>query len=118
MSGTYALVIQLEDIKTLPVGRLGEFSLSSGLYVYVGSALGPGGLRARVARHLRTEKRPHWHIDTLTAIAPIVGVWWTVSHIRMECEWARALASLPGVIIPIARFGSSDCGCPGHLLAI
>ena len=103
---------------TLTVGRLGAFEFSPGSYVYVGSALGPGGLRARVARHLRAEKRPHWHVDALTAIAPVSEVWWAISPDRMECEWARALANLPGVTIPIPRFGASDCRCPGHLLAI
>jgi Uri superfamily endonuclease len=111
-------VFRLTEPHTLTAGRLGAFDLSPGVYVYVGSALGPGGLRARVARHLRAEKRPHWHVDALTTIAPVVGVWWTVSPVRMECEWAWALANLPGVTIPIPRFGASDCRCPGHLLGM
>jgi len=31
---------------------------------------------------------------------------------------ARALAGLPGVTLPVAGFGSSDCACPAHLFAL
>lgn len=119
LPGTYAIVLRLAEPRLIAVGLLGiSHHLTPGLYVYVGSALGPGGLRARITRHLRRQKRPHWHIDGLTNIAHIVGVWLTVSSVRWECAWACALAELPSARIPIPGFGSTDCRCPSHLLAI
>ena len=35
-----------------------------------------------------------------------------------ECDLRAALGMVPGISIPIAGFGSSDCArCPAHLLA-
>jgi len=45
------------------VGKLGVLPLQPGFYVYVGSAHGPSGLRARLAHHLGPGSRRHWHID-------------------------------------------------------
>ena len=87
--------------------------LEPGGYLYCGSAKGPGGLKARIARHLRTDKKPHWHVDRLTAAALKVTAWAYVGG--DECALVRALAPLPH---PIPGFGSSDCPtCPSHLLA-
>lgn len=116
-AGTYALWFWLTAPLTLSVGRLGQVRLGPGLIVYVGSARGPGGLRARVGRHLRAGGRPHWHIDTLTAQVPVTAVWYTQAAQRLECVWAAQLLTVPGATIPIAHFGSSDCACLAHLLA-
>jgi len=43
------------------------FAIPRGVYLYVGSARGFGGLKARVARHLRAVKKVHWHVDYLLA---------------------------------------------------
>ena len=45
--GTYALMLQADRRQTVQVGRLGQLAVEPGCYVYVGSALGPGGVRAR-----------------------------------------------------------------------
>jgi Uri superfamily endonuclease len=116
--GTYLLKLHLAAPDALQAGRLGRFTLSPGDYLYVGSAHGPGGLRARVGRHLRRDKTAHWHIDALTARAPVVAVWYDRSSRRLECRWAQALAAAPCVTIPIPRFGASDCGCAAHLFAL
>ncbi len=116
--GSYALLLRVEAPVTLHAGRLGALPLEAGHYVYVGSARGPGGLRGRVARHLRAEKKPHWHIDALTAAAPVVEVWAVQGGERLECAWAAALGTLPGVTIPARGFGASDCRCPAHLLRV
>jgi len=55
--GTYALVLRLARATTIHVGALGAVDFAPGWYVYVGSALGPGGLAARVNRHLSRSKR-------------------------------------------------------------
>lgn len=116
--GSYVLLLRLDAPRAVRAGRLGTFDLSPGMVAYTGSALGPGGLRARVGRHLRAEKRPHWHIDALTAAAPVIAVWAAESPARLECAWAAALIGLPGSAIPARGFGASDCACPAHLIRI
>ena len=89
--------------------------LQSGFYVYVGSALGPGGICARVNHHLRNSPRPHWHIDYLRPHANVEEVWLCHGRKRREHSWARLLSSMPGVSVPMLGFGSSDCACEAHL---
>jgi len=115
-AGTYVLVIEVVRDTDLPVGRLGAVAFPRGYYCYVGSALGPGGWRARLARHLRQQKKPHWHIDYLLRQAVVVETWCAPSVARLECTWARALLRLPGAMLPVRGFGSSDCHCPAHLV--
>lgn len=83
--------------------------------MYEGSALGPGGLAARLQRHLRVEKRLFWHIDHLLTHARVVT--WIVndSGRRLECAWARTLLSTSGVQVTAPQFGASDCHCATHL---
>jgi Uri superfamily endonuclease len=116
--GTYLLLLDLPMPTRLAVGRLGTFDFPAGRYAYTGSARGPGGLRARVGRHLRAEKRLHWHADYLSARASIVEVWYAESTARLECVWAARLSALPGASQPIDGFGSSDCGCRSHLIRL
>jgi Uri superfamily endonuclease len=114
--GTYVLVIRMLRDTDVAVGRLGVVTFARGYYCYVGSALGPGGWRARLARHLRQGKKPHWHIDYLLGEALPIETWAASSAARLECTWARALLQLPGATPPIRGFGSSDCQCPAHLI--
>ena len=115
-SGTYALILRLPRCATIDVGRLGRFQFPAGWYVYVGSARGPGGLAARVSRHLRSSKRLHWHVDYLRAEARPDQIWYAVGTRKRECVWAQALTSLPGASIPVPGFGASDCRCPAHVV--
>ena len=114
--GSYGLLLRLDAATTLTVGRLGSFSFPAGDYVYVGSARGPGGLRARVHRHVRTEKRRHWHIDYLLAHARLTDVHAVVGDEQRECDWAATLRRLPGAEVIASGFGASDCYCPSHLI--
>ena len=114
--GSYALVLWLERGKEISVGKLGTFAFPAGYYLYVGSALGPGGLEARLDRHRRRDKKLRWHIDYLLEHAQLVEVWSAASTDRLECLWARAARELPGSEIPVPGFGSSDCHCPSHLI--
>ncbi|MEE8546413.1 MAG: GIY-YIG nuclease family protein [Alphaproteobacteria bacterium] len=115
--GAYALEIRLARTLKLPVAALGLPRLRPGRYVYLGSARGPGGLRARVGRHLKAGKIERWHVDHLTARAGVAAV---VSRAgSSECAMVRALLAAPGVGVPVAGFGSSDCrDCPAHLLLV
>lgn len=118
--GTYGLHMRLDRSRRLQIGRLGEFTFPPGDYVYVGSALGPGGLQARLNRHLRGDGRPHWHIDWLRAVSDIIGCWYQIDGLRLECSWSQVLAAEPGAGIPLPGFGASDCRsisgkCAAHL---
>lgn len=114
--GTYLLGLSLDKDVTLTVGRLGRFSFPAGYYVYAGSAKGPGGLSARLARHRRQEKRLHWHVDYLLTHARLVEVWTVVSDQHLECAWAQAVIKMANSQIVAPRFGASDCRCPAHLV--
>jgi Uri superfamily endonuclease len=114
--GSYVLIMQLPQPTAVAVGQLGRFKFPPGWYAYAGSALGPGGLAARVRRHRRASKTLHWHIDYFRAHAKPVAVWYAVGVRRRECHWAQALSELPGASVPAARFGASDCQCPAHLI--
>jgi histidyl-tRNA synthetase len=85
------------------------------LYLYAGSAYGPGGIPARVKRHLKPDKKVHWHIDRLTNAGTVVSV--VAVPGGKECAIVAAALRLPGVSIPSPGFGSSDCHvCPAHLV--
>ena len=118
--GLYVLVIHLCRDLSLRVGALGEQSLTAGWYLYVGSAR--RGLRARIARHLRREKRVRWHIDYLTTHAEcnLVEAVELIDASIDECALCRALREGLSAAVPIRRFGASDCagGCGAHLLRV
>lgn len=117
-AGSYVLLLRTENPLRLTVGRLGDVALPAGWHLYVGSAHGPGGLRGRLAHHLRPVQKPHWHIDWLRAVADVRKVWFVVGRERCECVWAEALAAQPGAARLIGGFGASDCGCAGHLITV
>lgn len=130
VSGAYGLVIALSRPVAPPVrlaASRGVGALAPGLYVYCGSARGPGGLRARIRRHLATTKRSRWHVDSLTLVA--AEVWALPLPGATECALVAALladsskrrrgADALSVRIPVPGFGASDCrACPAHLLAL
>ena len=62
--GAYALLLRLATSRRLIVGRLASREFPKGHYIYLDSAL--NGLEGRLRRHLRRDKKPHWHIDVLT----------------------------------------------------
>ena len=114
-TGTYVLVTHLRRRQVIDVGRLGTYPFRRGYYLYVGSAFGPGGLDARIRRHLKDTQKSHWHIDYLDAVAPIVDVWFSTHHERLECPWAAILEGVPALEQPVRGFGASDCACRSHL---
>ena len=107
---TYQLLLTLTEDITLTVGKLGNFTLVKGDYVYTGSA--KKNFQPRVDRHLQKTKKLRWHIDYLTTPPKV-----TVRLLRKcranECKLNQRTAGS----IPIPGFGSSDCkaGCKAHL---
>ena len=72
--GAYALLVALDAPLLACAGRRSAL-LAPGRYIYCGSARGPGGLRARLGRHMRRGKRRRWHIDQLTEAGRVLGAW-------------------------------------------
>ena len=112
--GTYILVLRNRAKTRIDVGRLGRCPFPRGWYLYTGSAFGPGGLAARVGRHLKPDKACRWHIDYITATFSVHRVWLSVVPEKLECSWAGLLEQMGGTIAQ-KGFGASDCSCPGHL---
>ena len=113
--GTYALVFTAKQKKRLGIGKLGTLNLQPGCYVYVGSAFGPGGLKARVGHHRKKSSRRHWHIDYLSNYLPPAEVWFTYDPTHREHHWSEVLSYARGASCPLPGFGSSDCHCRSHL---
>ncbi len=109
-SGSYVLLIRLDEPRMITAGRRPPQHFPAGHYAYVGSAL--NGLSARLERHLRKEKRLHWHVDYLLREARIVEIVTCRSQERTECAIAAALAER---FDAVASFGASDCRCRSHL---
>lgn len=112
--GVYCLVFENRSC-IIEVGKKGTFSFLEGFHIYVGSALGPGGMK-RVKRHielsLRKDKNPKWHVDYLhlSSSFMLFGAVCASTFDRLECELAHRLGedSVPG-------FGCTDCSCTSHL---
>lgn len=106
--GVYLAFLELEGTVTHPrVRRV----INPGLYIYVGSAGGRGGLRARLLRHASRSKKPYWHLDWLT-VEPRV-------FLKGSCwcrgKWGRwvetSLSSCISAKFPgagVEGFGASD----------
>jgi Uri superfamily endonuclease len=121
--GVYILHLHLRSEQCLQVGRFGEFDFQAGNYLYVGSAQGPGGLEARLKRHLGGKGPRHWHIDWLRSAAEIRSCFYLVTQEPLECAWSQYLIRQTRTEIPIPGFGASDCRnkairCAAHLVRL
>ena len=113
--GTYALVLSAALSSDVEIGKLGTLALMPGFYLYIGSAFGPGGLRARIAHHRKMATRPHWHIDYLRPKASLACVWYSCDAHKREHLWAEVAGEMHGATVLLGRFGASDCSCVTHL---
>jgi len=114
LKGVYCLIFENSEC-TVQVGKKGDFSFKEGYHIYVGSALGPGGLK-RMQRHIRLsrdkDKNPKWHVDYLhfEPAFHLVSAVCAATPERLECLLVDAVggSSVPG-------FGCTDCACRSHL---
>ncbi len=113
--GTYVVLLRLKKSRSIVVGKSGRLDFLPGWYAYAGSAMGPGGLAARIGRHHRRNKKKHWHIDYLRPSTRIEGLCLAADPLRREHVWAQRLGRAPLSGEPIHGFGATDCGCPAHL---
>jgi len=88
--GAYLILLELSSSAPLPP-RFGDRMLRPGVFVYAGSARGPGGIRARAGRHFRAGGVRRWHIDWLTAAA--VGCRALPLECLGECAAVAALSN-------------------------
>jgi Uri superfamily endonuclease len=121
--GIYILHLHLIQPRVLRIGKLGEYYFQPGEYLYVGSAQGPGGLKARLGRHLHGYGRCHWHIDWLRLATSVSGYFYLETRERIECKWSQFLMQAPKARIPVPGFGASDCrskgnSCAAHLVRL
>jgi Uri superfamily endonuclease len=120
--GAYVLHLTVGRTVSLCAGAIGAITLSSGHYVYVGSAR--KSIEGRVARHRRLAYaktgKLHWHIDYLLIHPKIDLIYEEAFAGYGECDIAQRIASLKGASVPVPRFGASDCrsGCGAHLFRV
>jgi Uri superfamily endonuclease len=112
LKGTYCLLINLNKNQPIKIGKKGEIQFKQGVYVYVGSAL--NSLRGRIKRHLRKNKKIHWHVDYLldNPRTQVIEVFYSGDGVKHECELATQIAQKGEEIM---GFGCSDCNCQAHL---
>ena len=111
--GIYQLLIRLPESVHIQIGKRGRFKFPKGYYIYTGSAR--NGLKGRINRHLRKEKKHFWHIDYLLDHASVTGVFALANARKDECSLSSDTLAMPGAEVIVPRFGSSDCRCPSHL---
>ena len=110
MKGSYLLLIELKKDREISVGKLGKILFNKGFYAYVGSAL--NGLEQRIQRHIRNEKKIHWHIDYLLRRCDIKETYYKEGIDREECKISQ---NFEKYFSSISGFGCSDCKCDSHL---
>lgn len=116
--GIYILEIHSSKSFTIELKAFHQIKFSKGFYYYVGSA--QKNLAPRVERHLKRNKKLHWHIDYITSL-PFIKI----SEVTIfpnepkefECRLVNYLAGNYELIFPAKKFGNSDCHkCNSHLL--
>jgi len=112
--GVYQLLIYLARSAYIKIGKKGTFRFPKGYYIYTGSA--KSGLKARVERHLREEKKCFWHIDYLLDRASVKKVFLFPDERVDECSLSRKMLKRSETKVIVPRFGASDCNCPTHLV--
>lgn len=111
------LGIEVSHPFRLSGSRFRGHRIEPGLYLYCGSAYGPGGLEARLSRHLKQEKPLRWHIDFLRLGGDVSFV--GALEGGSECHLVDRAVQELGADLPIPGFGSSDCRtCTSHLLLV
>jgi len=112
--GVYCLIFENRACK-IEIGKKGEFSFSPGFHIYVGSALGPGGLK-RLQRHINLsrnrDRNPKWHVDYLhlNPAFRLVSAVYAFTSERFECALASRIEG-----DSVSGFGCTDCKCSSHL---
>ena len=110
MKGSYLLLIELSDKKTIQIGKLGLIDFPKASYLYLGSAM--NGIEQRIKRHFSKNKNHHWHIDYFLDSAQLKQAFYKQNDQKEECMISE---ELHGSFDSMPFFGSSDCECKSHL---
>ena len=107
--GLYLLLIRVDSNIQVRV-RGAPYNLQPGYYLYIGSGGGPGGVNARIRRHLVKKKSIHWHIDQITTNtdAHIIKAWICNNSWGLYMESRVALCLEKHLDPGPPGFGSSD----------
>lgn len=116
-AGIYLLEIKLKENLVLDIKKFSKEMLKSGYYYYTGSA--QKNLFQRIDRHLKVEKKKHWHIDYLSSsknseISRIFVI--PNAPKSVECKIGKKLKEEFDITDSLIGFGNSDCrNCRTHL---
>ncbi len=108
-SGIYLLEIYAAKDFQIMLKKFSAVHFKNGFYYYVGSA--QRNLHHRILRHIKKNKKPHWHIDHLTnnSCTRISKVFIIDSAAKpAETELASSLSSRLKLDDSITGFGNSD----------
>jgi sugar fermentation stimulation protein A len=113
-SGSYIIVLRLEQDRRISVGSIGDLKFRKGFYLYVGSA--KKDLTRRINRHRSERKNLFWHIDYLREHAEFHAALPIRASADLECEIAASMSKIADWWVD--DFGSSDCSCESHLFGM
>ncbi|ABN70508.1 protein of unknown function DUF123 [Staphylothermus marinus F1] len=109
--GYYVLFINVGKACRITTRSGKKFNIKPGIYVYLGSAFGRGGLYSRIMRHLRKRKKLFWHIDYLLTCKQVE----IIEYLTIECSKNKCIdyesfisRTLTNMFEPIKGFGCSD----------
>ncbi len=110
IKGIYALCFELKtDL------NIRDWNLTKGKYVYVGSA--QNNLLKRVKRHIKKNKKKHWHIDYLTTLNECVIK--EVFYLEKKKLFEDVISFIVGIYgDSINNFGASDSKYNSHLFRV
>jgi len=115
--GAYALLMDTHRSISITLAGRKSAEFPEGRYLYAGSANGPGGIRARVGRHLKGAKSIRWHVDRLTNAFGVAAV--IALPGGRECAVLEEIRTWEAVTVPAPGFGATDCRtCAAHLVKI
>jgi sugar fermentation stimulation protein A len=110
--GSYVLVLHNISPFRKKIGKIGEKLFKKGYYVYIGSAL--NSLKKRINRHLKKNKKEHWHIDYILPFLMVIEKTYIIRRSdKIEEQLAFKMSSISQGNVP--GFGSSDSHAPSHL---
>ncbi|MET1160317.1 MAG: GIY-YIG nuclease family protein [Thermoprotei archaeon] len=108
--GVYLLIIRVEKLVKIRVRSGRVFVLEPGMYVYIGSARGFGGIRGRVKRYLVGVGNRFWHIDYLITQpgVKLAGIYYMAIN-KTTIDYESLIASVfREKLYGVKGFGCSD----------
>ncbi|MFV0432318.1 MAG: GIY-YIG nuclease family protein [Alphaproteobacteria bacterium] len=113
--GAYAIGFTFKKDKNIHVGSLGLLHFKAGQYFYIGNAYGGGGLQSRLKRHIKRDKKKHWHFDYIRPYVAITNIFTFVGG--DECYLVQQFQQKYDGAFLHKKLGSMDCRkCFSHIV--